>query len=117
MKKILIIDDHPDLREALRLLIGFMGFAGITAKNGKDGVDTAIAEKPDLIMMDFAMPEMDGFEATKILRAATETKKIPIIAVTAMPNIKSCIEVGCNDYIVKPFTPDKLLRKITALVQ
>jgi two-component system, cell cycle response regulator DivK len=53
-----------------------MGFAGITAKDGKEGIEAAIAEKPDLIMMDFMMPEMDGWEATRILRATAETKEI-----------------------------------------
>ena len=72
------------MRTVLQTQIELMGFAGITAKNGKGGVETAIAEKPDLIMMDFMMPEIDGWEATRILRAITETKEIPILAVTAM---------------------------------
>ena len=82
MKKILIVDDHPDMRKVLQIQIELMGFAGIMANNGKEGIEAAIAEKPDLIMMDFMMPEMDGWEATRILRAISETKEIPIIAVT-----------------------------------
>jgi CheY-like chemotaxis protein len=116
MKKILIVEDHPDLRKALRIQIELMGFAGITAENGKDGIETAIAERPDLIMMDFSMPEMDGLEATRILRAGTETKEIAIIAVTAMSDIQSCIEAGCNDYVVKPFPIEELRKKIHALI-
>ena len=69
MKKILIVEDHPALRTALRKQIELMGFSGITAENGKDGIETAIAEKPDLIMMDFSMPGIDGMEATRRLRA------------------------------------------------
>ena len=109
MKKILIIEDHPDLRKALRTQIELMGFAGITAENGKDGIETAIAERPDLIMM-------DGLEATRILRAGTETKEIAIIAVTAMSDIQSAIEAGCNDYVVKPFPIEELRKKIHALI-
>ena len=116
MKKVLIVEDHPDLRKALRTQIELMGFTGITATNGKDGIETAMAEKPDLIMMDSNMPEMDGVEATKILRATTETKDIAIIAVTAMSDIQSCIEAGCNDYLVKPFPIEELRKKIHALI-
>lgn len=74
-----------------------MGFAGITAKNGKEGIEAAVAEKPDLIMMDFMMPEMNGWEATRILRATAETKEIPIIAVTAMirpSDAKAALKLG-----------------------
>lgn len=113
MKKILIVEDHPDLRKALKTQVELMGFLGITAENGKDGIDTAIAERPDLIMMDFSMPEMDGLEATRILRAGTETKEIAIIAVTAMSDIQSCIEAGCNDYILKPFPIEELRKRST----
>ena len=116
MKKILIVEDHPGLRKALKTQVELMGFVGITAENGKDGIDTAIAEKPDLIMMDFSMPEMDGLEATRILRAGTETKQVAIIAVTAMSDIQSCIEAGCNDYLVKPFPIEELRKKIHALL-
>ena len=119
MKKILIVDDQPDMRKVLQIQIELMGFAGITAKNGKEGIEAAIAEKPDLIMMDFMMPEMDGWEATRTLRATTETKEIPIIAVTAMirpSDLQSCIEAGCNDYIVKPFRVEELRKRIDALI-
>lgn len=116
MKKILIVEDHPGLRKALQTQIELMGFTGITAKNGRDGIETAIAEKPDLIMMDFSMPEMDGLEATRLLRASHETKEIAIIAVTAMSDIESCIEAGCDDFVVKPFPIEELRTKIRALI-
>ena len=119
MKKILIVDDHRDLRDLLRAQISLKGFTAISAKNAKEGIETAIAEKPDLILMDIMMPEMDGREATKVLRQITETKEIPIVAVTAMfrpSDLKSCIEAGCNDYISKPFTMEQLREKISALI-
>ena len=119
MNKILIVDDHPDMRKVLQIQVELMGFAGITAKNGKEGVEIAIAEKPALILMDFMMPEMNGWEATRMLRATPETQDIPIIAVTALirpSDLKSCIEAGCNDYIVKPFKLEDLHKKIDALI-
>ena len=120
MPKILLVEDHTELRHGLRLLLEWMGFAAITAENGRDGVERAVAEKPDLIMMDSLMPEMDGWEATRALRADPQTKDIPILASTALfrrSDLKTWIDVGCNDYIIKPFTSDELLRKITALIR
>jgi two-component system, cell cycle response regulator DivK len=119
MTKVLLVEDHPDVRHILRLQLEWMGFAVITAKNGKEGVETAIVEKPDLILMNSLMPELDGWEATRILRATPETKDIPILAITALAgssDLKVWIDAGCNDYIVKPFTFDELQRKIKALI-
>ena len=92
-----------------------LGFAVIAAKNGKEGVEKAIEEKPDLILMDILMPEMDGREATRIIRSNAETHDIPILAATALflvSDLGSCVEAGCNDYLVKPFTLKQLQRKI-----
>ena len=117
--KILLVEDHPELRHLLQGRIEGMGFTTIVARNGKEGVDTAIAEKPDLIVMNSRMPEMDGWEAAKILRSNSQTKDIPILAATAMfqsADLRAWLDVGCNDYILKPFTLDELLRKIRALI-
>lgn len=119
MTKILLVEDHPELREVLQRQIEWLGFTTIIAKNGKEGVDTAVAEKPDLILMNSMMPEMNGWEATKILRSNPQTKNIPILAATAMfrpADLRDWLDVGCNDYIVKPFTLDELSRKIRALI-
>jgi len=70
--------------------------------------------------MDFMMPEMNGWEATRILRATTETKEIPIIAVTAIirrADVRRCSEAGCNDYLAKPFRVEELRKRIEALIQ
>ena len=120
MTKILLVEDHPDIRRVFGRQLEWMGFTAITANNGKEGVETAVAEKPDLILMNSLMPEMDGWEATRVLRANPQTKEIPILAATAMcqpVDIQTWIDAGCNDYIVKPFTSDELLRKITALIR
>jgi two-component system cell cycle response regulator DivK len=118
--KILLVEDHTELRHVLGHQLESMGFTAITAKNGREGVETAVAEKPDLVMMDSLMPEMDGWEATRVLRADPQTKHIPILASTALfrpSDLKTWIDVGCDDYIIKPFTSDELLRKITALIR
>jgi two-component system cell cycle response regulator DivK len=120
MAKVLLVEDHPDIRRVLRIQLERMGFAVISAKNGKEGVETAIAENSDLILMNSIMPEMDGRQATRILRADPETKDVPILAATAMSepaDVQAFIDAGCNDYIVKPFTSNELLRKIKALIR
>jgi two-component system, cell cycle response regulator DivK len=117
--KILLVEDHPDIRDVVRSQLERLGFVVSIAKNGKEGVETALAAKPDLILMNCRMPEMDGLQAMRILRANPETKNISILAATAMfepSDIQRCIDAGCNDYILKPFTFEELQRKITALI-
>lgn len=119
MKKILVIEDHPDMRKLLSLELEVMGFEPITAGNGKEGVEKAIAEKPNLVLLDILMPDMDGRQTARLLRANPETKDIPIVAETALSNQKdlnSCLEAGCNDYLVKPFTYKDLEKKLQRLL-
>lgn len=119
MNKVLIIEDHADMRELLMWQIELMGFIPIAARRGRDGVEKALSEKPQLIIMDIMMPGMDGWEATRELRANAETKDIPILAATALfrdSDLKSCIEAGCNGYIVKPFTFQELQGKVRELI-
>ena len=115
MKKALIVEDHPDLLHILTLNLEMLGFAVISANNGKQGVAKAIEENPDLILMDIRMPVMDGREATRIIRSNPKTQDIPILASTVLfreSDLSSCIEAGCNDYITKPFTFEQLQEKI-----
>src|SRR5205814_8817423 len=84
MKKVLVIDDHGDMSELLTWQFELMGFMAIAARRGKDGVEKALSERPHLIIMDIMMPGMDGWEATRELRANAETKDIPILAATAL---------------------------------
>jgi two-component system, cell cycle response regulator DivK len=119
MTKVLIIENHADMREILVRVIELMGFTPITSENGKQGVEKAVAEKPNLILMDIMMPEMDGWEATRILRSHPETKDVPILAATVLirpSDLQRCIDSGCNDYIVKPFTAEDLRERILALI-
>jgi CheY-like chemotaxis protein len=119
MTKILVVEDHPGIRDVVRIQLERLGFDVSIAKSGKEGVETAIDGKPDLILMNCRMPEMDGLQAMRILRANPVTKNIPILAATAMSetsDIENCIDAGCNDYIIKPFTFIELQRKIKVLI-
>ena len=119
MRKILIIEDHADMRELLAWQIELMGFMPIAAKLGKEGIEMALAEKPQLIIMDIMMPGMDGWDAARAIRALPDTKDIPILAATALfrdSDLKNCTDAGCNGYIVKPFTFQELQGKIQELV-
>ena len=118
-KKILIVEDHADMRELLTWQIELMGFLPIPAKHGKEGVEKAVAEQPNLILLDIMMPGMDGWEAARTLRANPETKDIPILAATALfrdSDLKSCLDAGCNGYIVKPFTFQELQGKVREFI-
>jgi two-component system, cell cycle response regulator DivK len=117
--KILIVEDNPDMRELLTLRVQLRGYRPIVASNGKEGLQKATIEKPDLILMDMMMPIMDGWEAARTLRASRETKEIPILAITALcrsEDLKAALEAGCNGYIVKPFSDMDLQRKVRELI-
>jgi CheY-like chemotaxis protein len=119
MNKILIIEDYADMRELLSWQIELMGFTPILARQGREGVEKALAEKPQLIIMDIMMPGMDGWKAARQIRAHPEIKDIPILAATALfrdSDLKSCIDAGCNGYIVKPFTFQELQAKVRELM-
>ena len=119
MKKILIIEDHADMRELLTWQVELMGFAALAAKQGSEGLQKAQSENPDLIILDIMMPGMDGWQAARELKANPATKDIPILAATALfrdSDLKTCIDFGCNGYIVKPFTFQELQGKVKELI-
>lgn len=119
MKKILIIEDHADMRELLTWQVELMGFAALAAKQGAEGLQKAQSEKPDLIILDIMMPGMDGWQAAQELKAHPATKDIPILAATALfrdVDLKTCMDSGCNGYIVKPFTFQELQAKVKELI-
>lgn len=119
MTKILIIEDHADIRHLLERQVELMGFVALSATSAKDGVRIAIAEKPDLILMDIMMPTIDGLEATRTLRANVETSGTPILVASALSgnsDIAACMKAGCTDFIAKPFTVYELQMKIRDLI-
>ena len=118
-KRILVIEDQPDNRRILRDLLGSVGYDLTEAVNGTLGVESALAEPPDLILMDIQMPEMDGYEATRRIKADSRGVAIPIIAVTSFAlsgDEAKAREAGCDDYIAKPYSPRKMLAKVIEYV-
>jgi two-component system, cell cycle response regulator DivK len=112
-KRILLIEDQEDNRRIVRDLLTSVGFDLIEA--GEDGVALADKHRPDLILMDVLLPGLNGYDATRLIKAKPELRQIPIIAVTSYAlsgdDIKAR-EAGCDAYISKPFSPRELLAKI-----
>jgi two-component system cell cycle response regulator DivK len=102
---ILIVEDNMDNYELVRIVLERAGYDVFLAVNGRDGVDAARAQKPDLILMDLGLPEMDGWNAAEKLKASEETKFIPLYALTAhtLPGErKRALLAGCDGYVAKP---------------
>ncbi len=119
MKKILVVEDHPDLVFILTTLLESLGYTVVSATHGSEGVEKAAKEKPHLILMDILMPGMDGREATRRIRSNSDTQDIPILATTVLYTeleLKKCIDAGCNDWLVKPFSSQDLQGKIQAFI-
>jgi two-component system, cell cycle response regulator DivK len=111
------VEDQEDNRTILRDVLSTVGYELIEALNGKDGVRLAQSERPDLILMDIQLPEMDGYEATQQIKSIAELKTIPIIAVTSYAlsgDEAKARAAGCDGYIAKPFSPRELLAKVYA---
>ena len=100
---VLIAEDHEDSRDALSTLLDALGYRVLVAGNGAEAVEVARAARPDLILMDMMMPAVDGFQATRTLRADADFRQVPIIAITAMEGAREAVfDAGCSDVVVKP---------------
>jgi len=118
--KILIVEDNEENRDALSRRLQRRGFEVCVAADGKQGVAAALAERPDLVLMDMNMPEMDGWEATRRIKAAAEMHTVPVIALTAHAlegDRDRALQAGCADYHTKPVDFPKLLEQIEALLR
>jgi two-component system, cell cycle response regulator DivK len=119
MPRILLVEDNEMNRDMLSRRLQRKGFEVAMAVDGRQGVEMARAGGYDLILMDMSLPEIDGWEATRQLRAAPETKLVPIIGLTAHAmagDREKALEAGCNDYDTKPVELPRLLGKIEALL-
>jgi CheY-like chemotaxis protein len=119
MKKILYVEDNEDNVFMLETRLRRKGFEVIIARDGEQGIAMAQAEAPDLILMDLSLPVLDGWEATRQLKAAAETRSIPIIALTAHAmsgDREKAMSVGADEYDTKPVKLPGLLAKIDALL-
>ncbi len=119
MTKILLVEDNQMNRDMLSRRLARKGYEVVIAIDGQQGVAMARSETPDLILMDMSLPVLDGWEATRQLKGASETQAIPIIALTAHAmagDREKAVEAGCNDYDTKPIELPRLLEKIEALL-
>ena len=118
-KRILVVEDHEDNRRIMRDLLTSGGYEMIEAVTGEEGVTLAERERPDLILMDIQLPGLDGYEATRRIKANPTLRAIPIIAVTSYAlsgDDAKAFEAGCDAYVTKPFSPRQLLAKIREYV-
>ena len=115
MKSILVIDDNADIRENTAEILELGGYKVFTAENGKKGVDMALKEKPDVIVCDIMMPELDGYGVLHLLRKHADTQQTPFIFLTAKTersDLRKGMEMGADDYITKPFDDVELLNAV-----
>jgi CheY-like chemotaxis protein len=119
MPRLLYVEDNEMNRDMLSRRLQRRGFDVLIAADGEQGMAMAAAEKPDLILMDMSLPILDGWEATRRLKAAPETKRIPVIGLTAhamATDRDKCLAAGCDDYDTKPVELARLLEKIERLL-
>jgi CheY-like chemotaxis protein len=120
MPKILVIEDNEENRDLLTRRLRRRGFEVAIAIDGRAGVEQAVAEKPDLILMDMNMPEVDGWEATRTIKASPGMADVPVIGLTAHSlegDRERALEAGCTDYHTKPIDFARLVAQIEELLQ
>lgn len=119
MARILIVDDSPTEIHVLKTMLEKHGFETFSAESGEKGVEAAIAEKPDMVLMDIVMPGMNGFQATRQISTNAETKHIPVIIVTTKDQETDRVwglRQGAKDYLTKPVDEKILIEKISTLL-
>ena len=119
-RKILVVDDEPHLVDMVATRLRANRYEAVTAVRGGEGIEKAKREKPDLILLDVLMPDMDGYGVLSRLKEAPETKEIPVIMLTVRrwnEDIERALSAGAVDYIGKPFEPKDLLDKIQKVLK
>lgn len=114
-RTVLLVEDNEDNRTVYRTILEHYGYKVMEARNGEDGVRMAREQRPDLILMDISIPVIDGWEATRILKADPKTNDIPIIALTAhalATDRAKAAEVGCDGYLAKPCEPRRVVAEV-----
>ena len=117
---VLVVDDFADNREMYAEYLSFSGYDVIEATNGKEAVEAAHARMPDIIIMDLSLPVMDGWEATRRLKADDRTRKIPVVALTGHAlagHSKGARDAGCDSFLAKPCLPDQLVAEIKRMLE
>src|SRR5712691_11574035 len=118
--RVLVVDDYPDAREMYTEYLEFSGFDVVQAGNGMEALQRAVDEAPDIILMDLSLPVMDGWEATRRLKADTRTASIPVVALTghALAGIsEGARQAGCDAFVTKPCLPEDLVVEIKKVLE
>ena len=113
--RVLLVDDYPDAREMYSEYLQYSGFEVVEAGNGMEALQRAVETAPDIILMDLSLPVMDGWEATRRLKADPRTAQIPVVALTghALAGIsEGAKKAGCDAFVTKPCLPDELVKEI-----
>jgi DNA-binding response OmpR family regulator len=118
-KQVLVAEDEADIRMLIAYSLEYMGYKVVQVANGEDAVKEAIADPPDLIMLDVRMPRLNGYEVCKKLKEEKSTKDIPVIFLSAAgqeTEIRYGLELGAVEYIIKPFAPDVLQQRVASVL-
>lgn len=119
MARILIAEDERDIRDLIEFTLTYAGHEVIKTKNGAEAVEQVPVVRPDLILLDVRMPRMTGYEACRMLREMEETQAIPIVFLSAkgqQNEMETGLDAGAYDYILKPFAPDQLNRRVSEIL-
>lgn len=114
---VLVAEDDEDILDLVVFDLEDEGYDVLTARNGEEAIALALERRPDLILLDVAMPGLDGYEVTRRLRADESTRGTPVVLLTARAQVRDVIagfEAGANDYVTKPFRPDELRTRLHA---
>jgi two-component system response regulator VicR len=119
-KRVVCVEDEPEMIDLVRLILGRKGFNVIGANGGIEGLETVRREKPDLVLLDLMMPDMDGWEVYQQMKADTELRDIPVVVVTAkaqsIDKVLGLHIAKVDDYITKPFGPQELLESVEKII-
>lgn len=119
-KRVVCIEDEPEMIDLVRLILGRKGFRVIGANGGLEGIDAVRKEKPDLVLLDLMMPDMDGWEVYQQMKADPELRSIPVVVVTAkaqsIDKVLGLHIAKVDDYITKPFGPQELLESVEKIL-
>jgi CheY-like chemotaxis protein len=117
---VLVVDDFADNREMYSEYLAYSGYDVMEARNGKEAIEAAFARTPDIIIMDLSLPVMDGWEATRRLKADERTSRIPVVALTGHAlagHSQGAREAGCDSFLAKPCLPDQLVAEIRRMLE
>ena len=119
MKRVLVIEDNVDNMELITFILKNSGYQTLRAETGKNGLELALSERPDFILLDIQLPDMDGFEVLRQIRALEIDGNIPVIAITSYAmtgDREKMLAAGCTGYIEKPIEPDKVISQIRRII-